>query len=141
MKCIFCNLGKNEILKEYNFWRITLHQSQYYPGRCRIILKRHVEDLTEITFDEREELFEILIKLKKVLVNIFNVDLFNYTCAGNLCPHLHIHIIPRYNHEVEFDGFVFKDELWGKNHSFYPKDFKLENSITNKIKERIKEKL
>lgn len=138
--CKFCKPNERTLIKEFNNWYASLNPNQYYLGRHSIVLNRNLEDFTEINKEEQDELFDIMRVSKKVLTDLFDVNMFNYYIAGNIVPHLHMHIIPRYNHEVEFEGFTFKDKLWGKNHSFYPRDFKIDDDLFNKIREKLTSK-
>jgi len=139
-ECEFCKINEETLIKKFNYWTILLNYNQYYLGTCLIILNRHLEDFTEINEEERIELFDVMKKLREVIIDLFGANKFNYYVAGNIVPHLHMHLIPRYNHEVEFEGFKFKDEFFGQNHSFYPRDFKIEEDLFNKIKDKIKSK-
>ncbi len=142
MKCKICDSSfEKNLIKSFEYWKVYIHPNQYYIGRCSIALKRHIEDITETNREERKELFELLAKLRESVKNAFDVNLINYYSAGNITRHLHVHFIPRYNHEVEFQGKMFKDELWGKNHSFYPRDFKIKEDLLNDIKQKIKSEL
>jgi len=139
-ECMFCKIDEKTLIKKFDKWYVSLNPNQYYLGRQSIILNRHFEDFSEINKNERDELFEIMKRSKEVITDLFEPDMFSYYVAGNIVPHLHMHLIPRYNHEVEFEGFKFKDEFFGQNHSFYPRDFKIEEDLFNKIKDKIKSK-
>jgi len=72
------------------------------PGHTLIIPKRHVGSLFEISAGERTCLLALLDKAKAVVEQEFNPDGFNIgindgPAAGQTVPHLHIHLIPRYN--------------------------------------------
>lgn len=135
-ECKYCE-GDNQVIKEYNYWRLAIHINQYYLGRCKIILKRHIEDITEIKDNERDELFVIMKNLRKAIIDLFGANLFNYASLGNITRHVHVHIIPRYDHIVKFRGHIFKDENWGRNYAPYPKDFIVSEELLDSIKQRI----
>lgn len=140
MECVFCG-DNNQLIKEHKYWKISLHSNQYYLGRCLIILKRHIEDLSEFNANERDDLFDILKNLKESIIKSFGADLFNYAILGNITRHLHMHFIPRYKHEVEFSEKRFKDDNWNKNYVPYPREFETSEDILIKIKEEIKSNL
>ncbi|MCK4553307.1 HIT family protein [Candidatus Pacearchaeota archaeon] len=110
-ECWMCRGSDNQLIKEYNFWKLLIHPNQYYLGRCMIVLKRHIEDITEINDNERNELFNIMKNLRKVIGELFEANLFNYASLGNITRHAHVHFIPRYNHEVEFEGKNLKMKI------------------------------
>lgn len=128
-------------IKDYSFWKVGLHPNQYYLGRSVVLLKRHTEDLFQITDTERNELFEIGRILRDVLIKTFGADMINYSSLGNEERHLHVHFIPRYSHPVMFDNVTFIDERWGKNPSPYNKDFTIEKQTKEKIRDAIRSRL
>jgi diadenosine tetraphosphate (Ap4A) HIT family hydrolase len=132
---------KKFFILEFQHWRVELHGNQCYLGRCVVVLKRHVEDLTEIDNKEQKELFEVLKKVKIALSDAFGPDLLNYESLGNEVRHLHIHIIPRYSTPKKFAGINFIDERWGHNPSPYNKDFTVSDEVYTKIISEIQSKL
>lgn len=78
-----------------------------YPitqGHTLIIPKLHVGSFFDITQEERQGLFELIDLAKADLDKAFKPDSYNIgindgEAAGQTIPHLHIHLIPRYNEE------------------------------------------
>jgi len=144
MKCLIC---KNPLkfkkldIKEYNFWKVGLHENQYYLGRCVASLKRHLEDLFDISEEEKRELFKIVKSLRTALRKSFSPDLLNYSSLGNEVRHVHLHITPRYKEDKVFSGIKFEDKRWGKNPSPYDKNFKIPSQVYKEILETIKNSL
>jgi diadenosine tetraphosphate (Ap4A) HIT family hydrolase len=71
------------------------------PGHTLIIPKRHVGSFFELESDERAELLALLDEAKVVADEEFspqgyNIGINDGTAAGQTVPHLHIHLIPRY---------------------------------------------
>lgn len=136
MICSMCNTPeeyKKFLIKKFDYWRVELHENQCYLGRTIIILKRHAEDLSEINSKEKDELFSIIKSLKKILQNVFNPDVINYASLGNKTRHLHLHIIPRYQRQIEFAGTLFMDKRWGNNPFPYEKDFNITDNVYSQI--------
>jgi len=103
-------------------------------------LNRHVVDLFEVKEEEKDELFEIMRKLRNAVKDLFKPDLFNYASLGNQVQHLHVHLVPRYKEKIIFENIEFGDENWGRNFSPHGEQ-KLPQSILNKLREQIKQKL
>ena len=128
-------------IKDYQYWSIYIYQNQSYLGRCIIWCKRgNALDLTDVTPEEREELFVILRKLKEALNKIFKPDWFNYAFLGNETRHLHCHLVPRYAANREFGGVTFKDERWGRNFQT-DQNFIIPEKLIEEIRVKIKEAL
>lgn len=138
-RCEFCQDKLDQtVIREYENWTVQLFLNQYYLGRCLIKLNRHAVDITELKENERKELFEKIVpQLKATIDEFFDPDLYNYSSLGNDCRHFHLHFIPRYSDEREFEGITFTDENWNSHYSSYPEDFEISDRLFERIKEKI----
>jgi diadenosine tetraphosphate (Ap4A) HIT family hydrolase len=78
------------------FSRLFLAKNQYVPGYCVLMCRKHVIEPHELTADERAMYFDDLALVGKGLQAAFKADKMNYNILGNVIPHLHVHILPRY---------------------------------------------
>ncbi len=130
-------------IKEYNNWDLFLHINQFpYLGRCYAWARREDADkITEINSGELVELFETIIPAwDRAVYRLFQHDRPNVAILGNEAPHLHAHLIPRYNAPRFYFGIDFVDPNPKGNYAPYPKR-KIELDILLIIKEAIKERL
>ena len=101
--CIFCNPTDIVINGEYAYSRFD-----GYPvseGHCLIIPKRHVPKFENLTDFELKDMYVILQQTKQYIEDNYSPDGFNIginegEAAGQTVPHLHIHLIPRYEGDV-----------------------------------------
>lgn len=105
--CPFCNLNhKVELVCET---ATTVAFFDKYPvsnGHLLIIPKRHVTNYFDLTTHEQRALWLVVNHCKKLLTERFHPDGFNIginvgEAAGQSIFHVHIHLIPRYNGDVE----------------------------------------
>ena len=76
-----------------------------YPidkGHSLVITKKPYEKLTDMSNQEVAELFSKIPKIANAIIKATNADAFsiaqnNGRAAKQIIPHVHIHIIPRYN--------------------------------------------
>jgi histidine triad (HIT) family protein len=76
-----------------------------YPidkGHSLVITKKPYEKLTDMSNQEVAELFSKIPKIANAIIKATNADAFsiaqnNGKAAKQIIPHVHIHIIPRYN--------------------------------------------
>mgnify|MGYP001433098574 CR=1 FL=1 len=76
-----------------------------YPidnGHSLIITKKPYEKITDMDSDEVSTLFSKIPKIVNAIIKATNADAFsiaqnNGKAAKQIIPHVHIHIIPRYN--------------------------------------------
>lgn len=141
--CEFCrNKFSETVLKEYENWEIQLFLNQYYLGRSIIKLKRHAVDITDLSKNEREELFEkVFPELENAVGELFSPDLYNQATLGNDCRHFHIHFIPRYSSDRELNGEVFSDKNWNEDYRASPTEHNIRDETFEKIEKRIEEEL
>ncbi len=81
---------------DLQFSRLFLSKNQYVRGYCVLICRRHVIEPFELMADERAMFFDDLARAGKSLQEAFGADKMNYNLLGNVIPHLHAHILPRY---------------------------------------------
>jgi histidine triad (HIT) family protein len=105
MECIFCKIINGEIPAfkiyedENTLAFLDINPRSY--GHTLVIPKRHYEDFESLPNDEITALFTtvkniITLLSKKLDVPGFNIAINNGEVAGQVIPHIHVHIIPRY---------------------------------------------
>lgn len=140
--CEFCQ-GEfdKDVVKNYSHWQVQLFEDQYYLGRSLVKLKRHVEDLSDLRQEERNEFFEkVLPELEQALDNLFSPDLYNQATLGNDCKHFHFHIVPRYSSPRTFEGEEFVDEAW-RNHYALKSGKDISQEVFSNIESRLEDEL
>ncbi len=115
--CQFCDLKniKNQECKKLSgkYWLVFISKYPYMDGNLMIIPKRHIEDTSELSEEEKIEFFEILEKVKDKLGKIFKTNEFNIWLnlgknSGCSISHLHWQIIPR-KFKIENAANIFGD--------------------------------
>jgi len=103
--CLFCTDAKGVSLDSELAYsaRDTYGVS---PGHTLVIPKRHVASFFELTPEEVADCMELINEEKKNIDEQFNPDGYNIgvnigPAAGQSIFHVHIHIIPRYEGDVE----------------------------------------
>jgi diadenosine tetraphosphate (Ap4A) HIT family hydrolase len=76
---------------------LYLAKNQTYRGQCQLVFDpRHVARLDELTPDEYAAFAGDLLLAQRAVAAAMNPDHMNVESLGNVVPHLHWHIIPRY---------------------------------------------
>ena len=76
--------------------RLYLAKNQFVQGYCVLICHLHVIEPYELSQQQRTSYFDDLALAGSVLQRVFKADKMNYNILGNVIPHLHTHILPRY---------------------------------------------
>ena len=103
--CLFCKIAKEEVScsKVWENDKIVAFLDLYpvNKGHVLVIPKEHYETILDVPDDLLQELILVVKKLSKVVKDAmgaggFNVGMNNYKVAGQIIPHAHFHIIPRF---------------------------------------------
>jgi len=99
--CPFCTLPPDRILNIRGTAVAIRDGFPVSPGHTLIIPRRHVASFFEITDEERTDLITLLAAARDDLDRQFrpagyNIGINDGAAAGQTVPHLHIHLIPRY---------------------------------------------
>jgi diadenosine tetraphosphate (Ap4A) HIT family hydrolase len=107
--CALCALPAERILGENEdaVWILDGHPVS--PGHSLIVLKRHVESFFETTPAEREAMLSLLDRAREHAgrnhaPSGYNIGINDGTAAGQIVPHLHVHLIPRFAGDSEDPG-------------------------------------
>lgn len=108
--CLICERnkkskeGKNPFLiKEYKHSFFVLGDHQFFKGYSQLVLKDHVEDLTDLGAQTQQEFLSEVTEAAKFLKRHFKATRINYSCLGNVVPHVHFHLFPRYEADLAKD--------------------------------------
>ena len=99
--------AKAHIIHRSRLSYLILNSFPYNPGHLLAIPFRPVTDLADLDADERADLMDEIILGKEILraavnPNGFNVGFNLGSAAGGSIPHLHAHIVPRWNGDTNF---------------------------------------
>ena len=106
MTCIFCDIiqGKREgnFVYEDEDHVAFLDKYPIDTGHTLVLPRKHFEKVTDMTADMVGDLFSKVPKIAKAIIKSTNADAFsmaqnNGKAAKQIVPHVHVHIIPRYN--------------------------------------------
>lgn len=108
MNCIFCDIlsGKRSghFLYEDEYHIAFLDKYPIDVGHSLVIPKKHCERITDMDANSVGALFMVVQKVAKAILSATKADAFslgqnNGRAAKQIIPHVHVHIIPRYNHK------------------------------------------
>lgn len=109
MKCELCEKDGGEILWFDGLCRVVLVDDADYPGFCRVILGKHVSEMSDLPESERQALMRVVFAVEAALRKTLEPEKINLASLGNVTPHLHWHVIPRF-----LDDRHFPNPIWGK---------------------------
>ncbi len=75
---------------------VFLFKEQTYRGRCLVAYKDHVNELFELTDEERNAYMKDVVRVAKAMSMAFNPKKINYGAYSDKLSHLHFHLVPKY---------------------------------------------
>lgn len=133
--CELCATPSGELIWQDEFCRVVRLDDVDYPGFCRVILNRHTKEMSDLEAHERERLMEVVFAVEQAVRDVMQPDKINLASLGNVTPHLHWHVIPRYRSDRHFPN-----PIWGQStHETAPNQ--LDNPTATRLKARIQQLL
>ncbi|MBQ2062879.1 MAG: HIT family protein [Oscillospiraceae bacterium] len=86
---------------------LHLYREQTYPGRCVLVFGRHVHKITDLSGEEAAAFFRDVHRAARALTALYRPDKINYLVLGDLSPHLHMHLVPKYAGGADW-GQIFR---------------------------------
>lgn len=108
MKCELCSTTAETLLWKGEHSRVILVTDSDYQGYCRVIWNSHVKEMSDLAPHLRQAMMNTVFVVESVVREILLPDKINLASLGNMTPHLHWHIIPRFN-----DDAHFPNPIWG----------------------------
>ena len=113
-----CVLCKEELKPEEGqlIWRgdearIILVNDPDLPGFCRVIWNHHVAEMTDLTYGEREHLMTLVFAVEEAIRHVMHPDKVNIAALGNMVPHIHWHVIPRFKDDAFYPGSAWSKRV------------------------------
>ncbi len=109
--CILCKRDDAEVIFRTELWRVLLVNDPNLPGFCRVVLNEHIIEMTDLPGTRRSALMDVVWLIEQTIRDVMHPDKINIASLGNMVPHIHWHIIPRYK-----DDMTFPDSIWSLPH-------------------------
>jgi diadenosine tetraphosphate (Ap4A) HIT family hydrolase len=137
--CALCESTPHIILWQDDFCRVVLLQDADYPAYCRVELLSHIKEMTDLEFIQRARMMKTVFAVEMALREIFNPDKINLASLGNKTPHIHWHVIPRFENDKHFPN-----SHWGmteRDTNAVALDESTINALSDKVSTLIKSSL
>lgn len=105
--CVFCSPEREKPVYVSKKWRVFLVDDPDYPGFCRVVWNEHIAEMTDLSETDRAEVMGVVWRVEMCIRKIMRPDKVNLASLGNMVPHIHWHIIPRYANDRNFP-----DSIW-----------------------------
>ncbi|WP_230970406.1 HIT family protein [Nitrogeniibacter aestuarii] len=107
MTCPLCRTEGENILWQDEHCRIIRVEDADYAGYCRVIWTEHMAEMTDLDPAGRDLIMRRVFALEGAMRECFRPAKINVASLGNMVPHLHWHVIARFE-----DDAHFPDPIW-----------------------------
>ena len=104
--CELCELAQAPLYRDDSL-SIILVDDAAYPGFCRVIWNAHVKEMSDLAPADRMRLNDAVWHVELALRAVMRPGKINVASLGNMTPHLHWHVIPRYADDAHFPNPVW----------------------------------
>ncbi len=104
--CELCDLAVPVVWQDEKLSVIIVDDAAY-PGFCRVIWREHVREMSDLPREDRLLLNEAVYLVEEAVRETMQPLKVNVASLGNVVPHLHWHIIPRYADDAHFPAPVW----------------------------------
>ena len=104
--CELCDLTVPVVWQDEKL-SVILVEDAAYPGFCRVIWREHVREMSDLSSDDRLLLNEAVHLVEEAVREVMAPLKVNVASLGNVVPHLHWHVIPRFADDAHFPAPVW----------------------------------
>ncbi|SEK98692.1 Diadenosine tetraphosphate (Ap4A) hydrolase [Roseateles sp. YR242] len=90
-------------------WRVIRAAEPDFPAFYRVIWQDHAAEFSDLSPTDREACMAVVIAVEQVLRQALTPTKINLATLGNVVPHLHWHVIARFDWDSHFPNPV-----WGE---------------------------
>ncbi|TXI47259.1 HIT family protein [Methylophilus sp.] len=100
--CALCLPTPHDLLWQDDFCRVVLLHDADYPAYCRVELLAHVKEMTDLPPADRARTMKVVFAVESAVREVIQPDKINLASLGNKTPHMHWHVLPRFESDKHF---------------------------------------
>ena len=106
--CELCQRAAGALVWTSDAWRVIRVADADFPAFYRVVSNAHLAEFSDLSELQRQHCMQLVNAVERVLVDRLHPTKINLAALGNMVPHLHWHVIARF----EWDSH-FPQPIWG----------------------------
>jgi len=106
--CVLCREHTGVPVWSDAAWRVIRAEEADFPAFYRVISRHHVAEFSALLAPERQRCMNLVCTIERVLLEQLQPTKINLAALGNMVPHLHWHVIARFDWDSHFP-----QPVWG----------------------------
>lgn len=109
--CVLCQEAGGLPVFQGAQLRVIRAQEAGFPAFYRVIWNAHVAELSDLSDAERDHCMAAVVAVERVVRERLAPAKINLAALGNMVPHVHWHVIARYDWDSHFPAAVWANPL------------------------------
>ncbi|MBI5926888.1 MAG: HIT family protein [Aquabacterium sp.] len=105
--CELCVQDGGILIVRTDKLRVIRAEDADHPAFYRVIWNDHVAEWTDLVPEDRSHIMQAVAKVETVLREALSPSKINLASLGNVVPHLHWHVIARYDWDARWPAPVW----------------------------------
>jgi diadenosine tetraphosphate (Ap4A) HIT family hydrolase len=105
--CPLCDAPGGRVVVQARRWRLIHAQEEGFPAFYRVVWEGHVAEFSQLARAERHECMDVVATVEEALLRHLRPVKANVAALGNVVPHLHWHVIARFDWDSRFPAPVW----------------------------------
>ena len=106
--CPLCADAGGVLIASSPLWRVIRAEDTAFPAFYRVVWNEHVAEFSALPAAQRSVCMDVVCAVEQVLINALQPTKINLAALGNVVPHLHWHVIARFEADSHFP-----QPIWG----------------------------
>lgn len=112
MNCPLCCPESEHVLWSDEQLRIiAVYDETHAAAFCRVIWHDHIAEMTDLSPQQRTTLMNRVWQVEEAMRQVLNPVKINLASLGNMVPHLHWHIIARFQNDACFPAPIWANAV------------------------------
>lgn len=82
--------------------RVVWANEPHYPCFVRVVWQAHAAEMSDLSAAEQAQVMQAVMAVERAMRAVLAPDKINLASFGNMVPHVHWHIIPRWNDDAHW---------------------------------------
>lgn len=106
--CELCLQPGGQLVAQAPQWRVIRVLDDDFPAFYRVVWQAHHAEMSDLAPEARRAMLEVVMAVESVLRTRVRATKINLASLGNMVPHLHWHVIARFDWDSHFP-----QPVWG----------------------------
>lgn len=106
--CPLCADAGGVLIASSLHWRVIRAEDAAFPAFYRVVWNEHVAEFSALPVAQRNVCMDVVCTVEQVLIHALQPTKINLAALGNVVPHLHWHVIARFDADSHFP-----QPVWG----------------------------